>query len=143
LSDLKGLLEQEGIALEVDDALWCRELCLDLTKMSQILRNLLNNALKYRKKHVELAVRLDGDHLVLSVKDDGEGIPPIYHEKIFECYFQMNGSESCTVRGHGLGLAGVMVLVEDMGGKLLLESDQGKGANFVVRLPVADAQADP
>lgn len=136
LHALQRLLEEEGITLHVDDALWCQELCLDITKMSQILRNLLNNALKYRKRLVELAVHVEENQLVLSVKDDGEGIPSVFHGKIFECYFQMNGTESCTVRGHGLGLAGVMVLVEDMGGKLILESDQGKGANFVVQLPL-------
>ena len=138
LHALQRLLEEEGITLHVDDALWCQELCLDITKMSQILRNLLNNALKYRKRLVELAVHVEENQLVLSVKDDGEGIPSVFHDKIFECYFQMNGTESCTVRGHGLGLAGVMVLVEDMGGKLILESDQGKGANFVVQLPLPD-----
>jgi len=136
LHALQRLLEEEGITLHVDDALWCQELCLDITKMSQILRNLLNNALKYRKRLVELAVHVEENQLVLSVKDDGEGIPSVFHDKIFECYFQMNGTENCTVRGHGLGLAGVMVLVEDMGGKLILESDQGKGANFVVQLPL-------
>jgi signal transduction histidine kinase len=138
LHTLQQILDKEGIALHVDDALWCQELCLDLAKMSQILRNLLNNALKYRKQLVELGVRVEGQDLLLSVRDDGEGIPSMYHDKIFECYFQMNDSASCTVRGHGLGLAGVMVLVEDMGGKLMLESDQGKGAKFLVRLPLPD-----
>ena len=76
------------------------------------------------------------DEFVISVKDDGEGIPSEYHEKIFQCYFQMDPTDSCVLRGHGLGLAGVMVLVEDMGGKLLLDSDRGKGARFTVKLPV-------
>ena len=66
--------------------------------------------------------------LTLAVKDDGEGIPALYHQQIFECYFQVDPHEGCPVRGHGLGLAGVMILVEDMGGQLLLESDAGKGA---------------
>ena len=73
---------------------------------------------------------------MFSVRDDGEGIPSIYHEKIFESYFQMNATDMCSVRGHGLGLAGVMVLVEDIGGKLFLESDEGKGAKFLVHIPL-------
>ena len=48
----------------------------------------------------------------------------------------MDPTGSYSVRGHGLGLAGVMVLVEDMGGELRLESDQGKGAEFMVKLPL-------
>jgi signal transduction histidine kinase len=69
------------------------------------------------------------------VKDDGEGIPADYHQRIFECYFQMDAKNSSCVRGHGLGLAGVQVLLEDMGGQLFLESDLGKGATFFVKIP--------
>jgi len=85
---------------------------------------------------VELEVDKKDVYLVFSVKDDGEGIPSIYHKKIFESYFQMDVTDSSTVRGHGLGLAGVMILVEDMGGELFLESDEGKGAKFIVKLPL-------
>jgi two-component system OmpR family sensor kinase len=134
--ELKGKLEQIGVYLAIDENLWCQEVSLDLAKMNQILRNLLTNALKYRRKRVEVGVRKDDGRLVISVKDDGEGIPSDFHKKIFECYFQMDKTDSCPVRGHGLGLAGVMVLVEDIGGKLHLVSDAGKGAEFMVEIPL-------
>jgi len=70
------------------------------------------------------------------VRDDGEGIPLDFHKKIFESYFQMDIKDSHTVRGHGLGLAGSMVLIEDMGGKLSLESSEGNGAKFIVSVPL-------
>jgi signal transduction histidine kinase len=73
---------------------------------------------------------------MLSVTDDGEGIPEQYHKKIFESYFYLEGGEESTVRGSGLGLAGVMVLVEDLGGRLFLESEAGEGATFSVKLPL-------
>lgn len=138
LEVLKRTLEEKGLHLKLDDALWCREVCLDGSKTTQILRNLLTNALKYRKNLVELSVNLEkeGDAIQFTVKDDGEGIPAVYHKKIFDCYFQMDATDVCSVRGHGLGLAGVMVLIEDMGGRLWLESDEGKGATFRVRLPL-------
>jgi signal transduction histidine kinase len=136
LRQLRSALEEKGLMIFIDEGLWCEELSLDEPKTKQILRNLLNNALKYRKSCVELTVEKQHDHLFFSVKDDGEGIPPIYHKRIFESYFQMNATDSYTVRGHGLGLAGVMVLIEDMGGQLSLESDEGKGAKFVVELPL-------
>jgi signal transduction histidine kinase len=101
------------------------------------LRNLLNNALKYRKKRIEIKIESNSKSLFLSVKDDGDGIPAEYHQKIFECYFQMDTEKNHCVRGHGLGLAGVMVLVEDMGGRLSLESDMGKGAKFLVEVPLS------
>jgi len=135
LTATKEMLKGRGIFLEVDEELWCRQVCLDEGKMKQVLRNLLSNALKYRKQRVELAVQEGENALRLSVADDGEGIPVDFHEKIFECYFQMNMEEQHCVRGHGLGLAGVMILVEDMGGTLKLESDLGKGTMFCVEVP--------
>jgi signal transduction histidine kinase len=120
----------------VDEEVWCGEVRMDEVKIRQILRNLLNNALKYRNRLVELSIDIKGNSLIFSIKDDGEGIPLRYHRKIFECYFQMDAGEICHVRGHGLGLAGVMVLLEDMGGNLSLESEEGQGATFVVELPL-------
>jgi len=136
LQQMKGVLHENGVILMIDESLWCRELFLDEAKIKQILRNLLNNALKYRKSKVELRVEERQGCLLFSVKDDGEGIPSTHHKKIFESYFQMDPTGTYSVRGHGLGLAGVMVLVEYMGGELRLESDQGKGAEFMVKLPL-------
>ena len=136
LPQMKETLEKKGLMLLIEEALWSQEFNLDEAKIRQILRNLLNNALKYRKSRVELEIDKKDVHLVFSVKDDGEGIPSIYHKKIFQSYFQMDVTDSYTVRGHGLGLAGVMILVEDMGGELFLESDKGRGAKFLVRIPL-------
>jgi len=136
LKQIEGALQENGVTLTIDEGLWCQELLLDEAKTKQILRNLLNNALKYRKSRVELRVEQQQGCFLLSVKDDGEGIPSTHHKKIFESYFQMDPTESYSVRGHGLGLAGVMVLVEYMGGELHLQSDQGKGAEFMVKLPL-------
>jgi signal transduction histidine kinase len=136
LTGLRDTLEERGILLMVDESLWCQEVCQDEAKLIQILRNLLNNALKYRRSHVELKIDKKDDHLFILVTDDGEGIPSAYHKKIFESYFQIDSSDSCTIRGHGLGLAGVMALIEDMGGELFLDSDEGKGAKFSIRVPL-------
>ncbi|MBW2064294.1 MAG: HAMP domain-containing histidine kinase [Deltaproteobacteria bacterium] len=135
LTELKRTLSKKKVLLDMDEGLWNQKVCMDENKLKQIVRNLLSNALKYRKEIVELRIGRKGGSLILTVKDDGEGIPADFHKKIFECYFQMDMQEEYCVRGHGLGLAGVMVLVEDMGGKLILESDVGKGATFSVVLP--------
>ena len=138
LEQLKEVLAEKGVFLKVNPSVWKSRICIDEGKVKQILRNLLSNALKYRKEKVELEVDKRGSELYISVKDDGEGIPEEYHEKIFQCYFQMEEGGVCTVRGHGLGLAGVMVLVEDMGGKLSLESSEGQGARFSVSIPLKE-----
>jgi len=135
LPEFKNHIAQKGIYLELEDALWQKELSLDESKSKQILRNLLTNALKYRKSRVDLKVNVRADCLQIAVRDDGEGIPADYHQRIFECYFQMDAKNCSCVRGHGLGLAGVQVLIEDMGGQLFLDSDVGKGASFLVKIP--------
>jgi two-component system OmpR family sensor kinase len=135
LNDLTTCLAGQGLLLEIDETFWTRDLYLDESKVRQIFRNLLTNALKYKKNRVLLKIARGERHLFISVSDDGEGIPSGYHKKIFECYFQMDMKTDHCVRGHGLGLAGVQVLLEDMGGELFLESDSGKGATFSVKIP--------
>ncbi len=137
LSELKEILAENGLVLIINEELWSQKVCLDEAKVKQILRNLVNNALKYRKNFVEMKVDKTDDHLFLSVKDDGEGIPTVFHKKIFESYFHLESENECTVRGSGLGLAGVMILVEDLGGSLSLESQEGQGAKFSVEVPLA------
>ena len=136
LAELKEILTERSVTLDIDESLWRRELCLDETKIKQIIRNLLNNAMKYRKRFIEVKIDTNDNVLFLSVTDDGEGIPRQFHEKIFETYFQLGSETGGIVRGSGLGLAGVMVLIEDLEGKLLLESDAGHGAKFCVEVPL-------
>jgi signal transduction histidine kinase len=136
LTGLKETLAKNNLVLIVDEGLWSQEFRLDESKIKQILRNLLNNALKFRKSYVEITVDKKDDHLFLSLNDDGEGIPSAYHQKILESYFYLEAKNEGTVRGSGLGLAGVMVLVEDLGGKLFIESEEGKGAKFSVKIPL-------
>ena len=136
LTELKEILAENGLVLIIDEGLWSQEVCLDEAKIRQILRNLLNNALKYRKNFLEIKVDKKDDQLFLSVKDDGEGIPSVFHKKIFESYFQLEAKNGAPIRGSGLGLAGVMILVEDLGGKLFLESEEGEGAEFSIEVPL-------
>lgn len=141
LTHLKKELQEKGILLFVDNSLWTQEVCLDTVKTKQIFRNLLTNALKYRKSSVKVTLEEDKGFLSFSVEDDGKGIPPVFHKKIFENYFQVEDGDDANalvVRGHGLGLASVMVLLEDMNGELFLESDEGKGARFLVKMPLVN-----
>lgn len=139
LPSFQEVLEPNGIHLRIAGKLWDQQIRQDQAKLRQILRNLLTNALKYRKKEVELIVdRSPNGAIIFSIKDDGEGIPANFHEKIFQCYFQMDAFQCGTVRGHGLGLAGVQVLVEDLKGQMSLESDRGQGARFQVTIPVME-----
>jgi two-component system, OmpR family, sensor kinase len=136
LADFVKTLENHNIRLNMDESAWSKEIVLDIRKVRQVFRNLLSNAVKYRKKEIVLDISIDDINLIISIMDDGKGIEKEYQGKIFEKYFQLGDERNFCVRGHGLGLAGALVLVEDMGGKMTLESDKGKGARFTVRLPL-------
>ncbi len=139
LKDFQSALDDQGVTLTIDEATWERRVTLDRQKLTQILRNLLMNALKYRKRRVSLEVAHRDDFLVLGVWDDGRGIPPNLHERIFECYFQASPEGPQVDRGHGIGLAAALVLTEAMGGGLTLKSEEGAGARFEVAIPIKPA----
>lgn len=132
--DLLDLLSTCGFIVMVDKKTWKAGICMDKAKARQILRNLVTNAVKHRNQLVEISGYLEGDDLVLKVRDDGRGIPVSEHKKIFDTYFTTGGSLENAINSHGLGLAGVMVLLKDMGGTLSLDSDDGQGAEFTIKL---------
>ncbi len=136
LTQLQGILIKGGITLSISPDIWEKEFYLDEKKIKQIIRNLMSNGLKHMKNSIELAIKEQNNCFICSVEDDGMGISPRYHKKIFEAYFQVDELEEHNLRGHGLGLAGVLILVEEIGGELLLESDVEKGAKFIVLLPL-------
>ena len=136
LSSFTEILENHNIKLNMVETVWSEEMVLDIRKVRQVVRNLLSNAIKYRKTEIILDISIDEKTFIVSVMDDGKGIEKEFQKKIFEKYFQLGEERDCCIRGHGLGLAGALVLVEDMGGKMILESEKDRGARFTVKLPL-------
>lgn len=111
----------------------------DLTRLAQVLLNLLNNAAKYTDQggRIELNVWIDGQDVVLSVRDSGIGIPASKLESIFEMFAQVEGALSRSRGGLGIGLNLAKRLVEMHGGSIQARSDGvDKGSEFIVRLPI-------
>lgn len=125
-----------GFCVQFTAETWQTRVRLDKAKVRQILRNLVSNAFKHRVEKVDVSGAIDGKLLVLRVRDDGRGIPPSEHRRIFDTYFTTGGNIDDAINSHGLGLAGVMVLLRDMGGSLALDSDDGRGAEFTVVIPL-------
>jgi signal transduction histidine kinase/CheY-like chemotaxis protein/CHASE3 domain sensor protein len=109
----------------------------DPTRLPQILRNLLSNALKFTERGgVSLAVAGAGDHVEFAVRDTGIGIPADQHELIFEAFRQGDGASNRRFTGSGLGLAISRDLAHLLGGELSVTSAPGRGSTFTLRLPV-------
>jgi len=111
----------------------------DLTRLAQVLLNLLNNAAKYTERggRIDLRVELADSEVVVSVTDTGIGIPADKLQSIFEMFSQVEGALSRSRGGLGIGLSLVKRLVEMHGGNIEAKScGMGQGSEFVVRLPI-------
>ena len=112
----------------------------DLTRLAQVLGNLLNNAAKYTPQggRVELAVEARGGEVVVRIEDNGCGIPRERLAHVFEMFTQIDRTLSRAQGGLGIGLSLVRRLVEMHGGQVAVESvGPGRGSTFLVRLPLA------
>lgn len=127
------VLKKNQIFLDAQGGQLNQSINLDGTKLCLVLTNLLSNAFKYRQKNVYLKCRADKEYLAVSVRDDGPGIPPCFHQQIFDQYFQYCKADEFPVRGHGLGLAGAQALAEALGGCLTIEKTE-EGTEFMVRV---------
>jgi signal transduction histidine kinase/DNA-binding response OmpR family regulator/ABC-type xylose transport system substrate-binding protein len=125
--------KQIRLHLDVDDLTGSHEMIADQEKISRIVFNLLSNALKYTPAGGEIFVSLkdEGANLRLDVRDTGKGISQDEADKIFERFFQAKGAAS----GTGIGLALVKSFVELHHGEARVESEPGKGSDFIVVIP--------
>ena len=105
-------------------------------KLSRILVNLLNNAFKYSEPgtRIEVLAQLTEEELIISVKDEGQGILPEDLEKIFNRLYRVEASRNMKTGGHGLGLAIARELAHQLGGEITAESQYGLGSKFTFRL---------
>lgn len=133
--DMSPLASGKGSVLLVDSApgtiTGSREL------LRRALFNLVENAVKYGPEggQVRICAELDGTDMVISVADQGPGIPPELRERIFEPFFRVDTARSRELGGTGLGLALVRAIAEVHGGSVWVEEHQAGGNRFVLRLP--------
>jgi CheY-like chemotaxis protein/anti-sigma regulatory factor (Ser/Thr protein kinase) len=151
---LKPLLVSNSLELIFEAAPDLPTLYTDEGKVSQILRNLISNALKFTPRgSVRLSARLDDPPFVtFIVADTGIGIAPENLDRIFEEFVQIESEIQTRVKGTGLGLPLSRRLVELLGGTIRVESEPGIGSTFLVRMPIrygstaepaAEAEAAP
>ena len=129
-------LAASGISFEVSSPADSLEMFQDEVKFRQIVGNLIKNALHHRHQRVAVRLEVDGNDLVIAVRDDGPGIEPENHEMVFKRYAQVKECSIVPRKGHGLGLAGANIISRCLGGSLELDSEKGKGATFRLKLPL-------
>jgi PAS domain S-box-containing protein len=142
----RPLVEQAGQDLTITLAPKPIIVDADVTRLAQVFSNLLNNAAKYtpRGGRITLAVERQGSDAVVSVRDNGVGIPSELVPKVFEMFAQVDRSLQRTNSGLGIGLSLVKALVEMHGGSVEARSDgPGQGSEFLVRLPMVLAPMVP
>jgi two-component system phosphate regulon sensor histidine kinase PhoR len=112
----------------------------DRQNLSQLLDNLIDNAIKYTPDHGKVTVKVsrDGSFAVLQVSDTGIGISPQFQQRVFERFYRVDKARSQSLGVTGLGLSIVKNIAEKHGGNVSVKSQLGSGSTFTIRLPMAD-----
>ena len=141
---IKGFAHDHAVSVDsvIEEGL--PVLTADKDRLIQVVTNLLSNAIKFSPAEGTVHVKTwkEEDKVYLSVRDEGAGIPPEYHEKIFEKFQQVDSSSVRQKGGTGLGLPICRAIVGELKGKLWVESEEGKGSTFFLFLPIQKPAAE-
>ncbi|MDR2816108.1 MAG: HAMP domain-containing histidine kinase [Proteiniphilum sp.] len=136
------VLKVEKLEGTLDIDLQAEESTIKVDEMhfTNVIFNILDNALKYKKKDVppELMIRTrnEGNKIIISIEDNGIGMRKEDAKKVFERFYRVSTGNRHDVKGFGLGLAYVKKIVTDMNGSIRADSELGKGTKFIISLPV-------
>ena len=136
LEDLQPLIEQKQAVINTSLAATEPVINADRSYLLLTFINMIENAIKYSAKPViEVASWNAGPDFCISVKDNGIGINPAYHKKIFDRFYRITQGDLHTAKGFGLGLNFVKKVVDAHGGKIEVQSEEKKGSTFVIKIP--------
>jgi len=132
------LVAERGVELHLDLTGNSAIIQADEARLRRAFTNLLDNALKFSEQSGTITIRIkeNSNEWIILVKDEGIGIEPEELPYIFGAFFR--GKRTEYVEGSGLGLAIVKAIVEGHGGRVVVESEPGKGATFMIHLPKAE-----
>jgi signal transduction histidine kinase len=130
---------EQGVFIRITGKYAASPFFHDRRKIELILENLISNALKHRKKKLEVCIGGERDLLII-VSDDGCGIPKNEQEVMYKRFIQLKHGELRQAQGFGLGLFCVKALVESMGGEIAVTSEEECGTTFSVRISPLNAE---
>ncbi|MGC1304763.1 MAG: ATP-binding protein [Caulobacteraceae bacterium] len=142
---LRPLFPQHAVELHLDTGLAIPPIRSDEAKVSQVLRNLISNALKFTGQgRVAVSVQWleSSNEIAFAVQDTGIGIAPEHLERVFEEFEQIAGPEQRRAKGTGLGLPLSRSLAELLGGSLTVASELGRGSTFTLVIPRGVGRAE-
>ena len=133
---LDNLTARHHLRFDIPDEL--PPVTIDDGRIGEVLTNLVENAVKFSEENTAIIIEasLNGKEVIVSVADEGIGIPPGLHQKIFDRFFQGDGRKTGHRKGTGLGLAICRGIIDAHGGRIWVESQPGKGTRFSFSLPV-------
>ena len=135
--DADHLMKSKNIKFQIRDTVNAN-IYTDKSKLRQVFMNLIKNAVDFVPQNngmIEISVKEKNDEMLFSVKDNGVGISKEIQEKIFKKFYQVDTSETRTHGGTGLGLSICKGIIEGLGGKLWVKSEQNKGSEFYFTVP--------
>jgi signal transduction histidine kinase len=135
MNNLQASADESGASITTD---LLPIVLADRGQMIQVLTNLMSNAIKYRSEatpHIHVAAVHKGSEFIFSVKDNGIGIDPQYHDRIFLMFQRLHTTDEYP--GTGIGLAIVRKIIELHGGRIWVESEEGGGATFFFTVPTS------
>jgi signal transduction histidine kinase len=141
IAEDRGATQTHTIAIDFAEGF--PEVLTDESMIHQIISNLIDNAVKYTEAGSTITIdgRVEGPSAIVSIRDEGGGIPEDLHDKIFERFYQVDQSSTRQVGGTGLGLYICRKLAGAVGGHLWLESSGPEGSAFSLRVPLRPIKA--
>lgn len=134
LANLRASIEETGARITHDELPTLRA---DRTRLTQVFQNLVGNAIKFRRDgltpQIHIGCRRDDGNWVFAIRDNGIGIEPEQHDRVFVIFQRLHGREKYP--GTGIGLAICKKIIEQHGGRIWLESMPGEGSTFYFTLP--------
>lgn len=138
IEDLKNYCDGQEAEVTLENIDENLSVYADPSKISLVIKNLISNAVKYRKENVKPKILIDiikkSNNVIVSVKDNGRGIPQDYLEKIFEKFIQVKVSNDGKIEGTGLGLSICKGIIKAHNGEIWVESTVDKGSTFYFSL---------
>lgn len=141
---ITSYIKDKDISIIFDTNVEIKYAMTDLSLIERILLNLISNAIKYGRQdgHVWVNLHDEGDHLIISIKDDGTGIPESETPKIFNRFYRAEYHSDNTVSSNGIGLSLVKSIIEILKGTISCVSTEGIGSEFIVVLPMKSHKGD-